>query len=108
MAFKQEVNVSLLMTIGIVSGILLLVIVIGTQAWYQSEEMDEVAVKADEAAARALSPDSPTVTFAELKQGQELALDAKPHWVDDKKKDRVAVPIGQAITYLANHGGKLP
>jgi hypothetical protein len=108
MAFKQEVNVSLLMTIGIVSGILLLVIVIGTQAWYQSEEMDEVAVKANDAIGRELSPDSPTVTFAELKQGQQLALDAKPHWVDDKKKDRVTVPISQAMAYLAKHEGKLP
>jgi len=36
MAFKQEVNVSVLMTVGIVSGLLLVVIVIGTQAWYQS------------------------------------------------------------------------
>jgi hypothetical protein len=108
MAFKQEVNVSLLLTIGIVSGILLLVIVIGTQAWYQSEEMAEVAVKADEATARALSPDSPVVTFAELQHEQELALAAKPHWVDEKKKDRVTVPIGQAIAYLAKHEGKLP
>jgi hypothetical protein len=108
MAFKQEVNVSLLLTIGIVSGILLLVIVIGTQAWYQSEEMQEIALKAHDATERALSPDSPTVTFAELKQGQELALDAKPHWVDEKKKDRVTVPIGQAMAYLARHEGNLP
>ena len=108
MAFKQEVNVSLLLTIGIVSGILLLVIVIGTQAWYQSEEMAEVAVKADEATARALSPDSPVVTFAELQQQQQLALAAKPHWVDEKKTDRVAVPIDEAMAYLAKHEGKLP
>ena len=49
MAFKQEVNVPLIFTIGVVSGIMLLVIVIGTQAWYQSEEINEVALKAEEA-----------------------------------------------------------
>ena len=45
MAFKQEVNVPLIFTIGVVSGIMLLVIVIGTQAWYQSEEQNEIALK---------------------------------------------------------------
>ena len=45
MAFKQEVNVPLIFTIGVVSGIVLLVTVIGTQAWYQSEENIEIAQK---------------------------------------------------------------
>lgn len=52
MAYKQEVNVPLVMTIGIVSAMLLLVIVIGTQAWYQSEVQDEITLKSGEAAER--------------------------------------------------------
>jgi spermidine synthase len=108
MAYKQEVNVPLVMTIGIVSGILLLVTVIGTQAWYQSEEQDEVMLKAGEAFERAPTLGLPNPTFAELKDTQTGALAAKPHWVDAKKKDRVAVPIGDAMEYLENHGGKLP
>ena len=108
MAFKQEVNVPLIFTIGVVSGIVLLVIVIGTQAWYQSEEMTEVAVKAQDAVGRSLDPASPTKTFAELKQEQLTALAAKPHWTDTTKKVRAAVPIEDAIKYLIDHEGKLP
>jgi hypothetical protein len=108
MAFKQEVNVPLLFTIGIISGIMVLVIVIGTQAWYQSEEMNEVAVKAQEATERSLDTTSPTKSFAELKQEQLLALNGKPHWTDATKKARAAVPIDDAIAYLTEHQGKLP
>ena len=108
MAYKQEVNVPLVMTIGVVSGIMLLVIVIGTQAWYQSEEQDEMALKANEAAARAVSMDLPQASFADLKAGQNNALNEKPHWVDAKKKTMVAIPIKDAIVYMENHGGNLP
>ncbi|SRR3984957_5376769 len=108
MAYKQEVNVPLVMTIGIVSGILLLVTVIGTQAWFQSEEQDEIALKSNDAAERATTIGLPNATFAELKEGQKNALAAKPHWVDEKKKTRVAMPINDAMAYLENHGGALP
>ncbi|HEX4053594.1 MAG TPA: hypothetical protein VHX86_04955 [Tepidisphaeraceae bacterium] len=108
MAYKQEVNVPLLMTIGIVSGILLLVIVIGTQAWYQAEEQEETMLKANEAQNRASTLELPDPTFGQLKEGQEKALAAKPHWMDEKKKTAVAVPIRQAMAYLENHEGRLP
>ena len=108
MAFKQEVNVPLIFTIGVISGIMLLVIVIGTQAWYQSEELDEVTTKAAEAQSRSLDADLPTKSFAELKQEQLMALSAKPHWTDPAKKDRAAVPIADAVAYLIDHDGKLP
>jgi hypothetical protein len=108
MAYKQEVNVSLILTIGIVSGIFLLVTVIGTQAWYQSEEQNEFLIKSEEATARSLTIGLPNATFAELKEGQLHALDAKAHWTDAKKRDRVAIPINDAIAYLEGNAGKLP
>lgn len=108
MAFKQEVNVPLIFTIGVVSGVVLLVIVIGVQAWYQSEEINEVAVKAQEAHADALNPASPTVDFAELKQEQLLAIHAKVHWTDTTKKQRVAMPVEDSMAYLEEHQGKIP
>jgi hypothetical protein len=108
MAFKQEVNVPLLFTIGVISGIMILVIVIGTQAWYQSEELNEIAVKAQEATDRALDSSSPTKSFAELKHEQQTALETAAHWTDTTKKNRAAVPIGDAIAYLTDHQGKLP
>jgi hypothetical protein len=109
MAFKQEVNVPMILTTGIISGILILVIVIGMQAWYTSEEQNEIAVKAEAAAADSADMQLPTKTLAELVNGQKLALAAKPpHWIDDKKKDRATIPIEDAKTYLENNGGKLP
>jgi hypothetical protein len=108
MAFKQEVNVSLLMTIGVISALMVLVIVIGMQAWYQSEEINEFALKSQDASQRALSGDAPVTTLAQLQQDQKHALAAKPHWVDEKKKDRVAVPVSVAINYLTFHNGNLP
>jgi hypothetical protein len=108
MAFKQEVNVALLLTIGVISALMVLVIVIGMQAWYQSEEINEFTVKSQEASERALSGDAPDTTLAELQEGQKLALDAKPHWVDATKKDKVAIPIKVSMEYLESHGGNLP
>jgi hypothetical protein len=101
MAFKQEVNVPLVLTIGIISGLLVLVIVIGMQAWYQSEEQNEMAVKAAEAAQR---PDN---WLVQLQRGQQLVIDEKPHWTDEQKQS-VAIPIGQAMEYLADHDGRMP
>jgi hypothetical protein len=108
MAYKQEVNVPLLLTIGIISALMVLVIVIGMQAWYQSEEINEMALKAQDASGRALSGDSPDTTFAQLQKDQNHALSAKPHWIDEKKKDRTTIPMKEAIAYLQLHGGNLP
>jgi hypothetical protein len=108
MAFKQEVNVPLIFTIGVISGVLLLVIVIGMQAWYQSEEQNEIALKNSEAQSRALDPNMPTIGFLELREQQLTALSSKPHWVDAAKKDRATIPIDDAIAFLSQHSGKLP
>ena len=47
MAMKNEVNVPLIATIGGVSVVLLVVIIIGVQAWFTSEERDERAAQWD-------------------------------------------------------------
>jgi hypothetical protein len=38
MAIKQEVNAPLIVTVGIISTLLLIVIIIGLQAWFTFEE----------------------------------------------------------------------
>ena len=113
MAFKQEVNVPLVFTIGVISGIMLLVIVIGTQAWYQSEENIEIAQKNQEAYmedASMLVPGSLVnpMPFPQLKSQQKAALENKPHWTDDKKKTRATMPIDDAMAWLEEHQGNLP
>jgi hypothetical protein len=97
MAFKQEVNVPLILTIGIVSGIMLLVIVIGTQAWFQNEEQSEIAAKAQE---------FPHAALIELQNGQRVNINSY-HWVD-KKNDVVTVPIGRAMEVMLETHGNLP
>lgn len=42
---KQEVNSPLIVTVGVVSVILLVVIAIGCEAWFRYEEAQEVAAK---------------------------------------------------------------
>lgn len=50
----------------------------------------------------------PDPSFVELKDEQQKALAAKPHWLDEKKKTAVTLPIRQAMEYLENHEGRLP
>jgi len=97
MAFKQEVNVPLILTIGIVSGIMLLVIVIGTQAWFQNEEQSEMAAKAME---------FPHQDLIELQNGQRANINSY-RWVD-QKNGVVAIPIGRAMQVMLETNGNLP
>jgi hypothetical protein len=97
MAFKQEVNVPLILTIGIVSGIMLLVIVIGTQAWFQNEEQSEIAAKAME---------FPHQGLIDLQNGQRANINSY-RWVD-QKNGVVAIPIGRAMEVMVQTQGNLP
>ena len=97
MAIKQEANVPLVLSIGIVSGMLLLVIVIGVQAWYQSEENSETAAKADE---------FPNTTLIDLKQSQIDNI-SDYRWVD-KANHVVSIPIDRAIDIYVQTNGNPP
>jgi len=97
---KQEVNVPLILTIGIVGGIMILVAVIGVQAWYQSEENNELVAKENE---------FPHQELIDLKNGQMDRIGiVRPdgpapryHWVD-KKNNVVAIPIDAAIDFMSD------
>lgn len=45
MAIRQEANSPLIITVGVISALLLLVIIFGVQAWFTKEEHDEIAGK---------------------------------------------------------------
>jgi hypothetical protein len=102
-AFKQEVNVPLVVTIGIISGILILVSVIGTQAWYQSEEENQIAIVSHEADERP----APENWLKGIQEKGKAAIDGQPHWVD-QKNGVVAIPVSEAMDYLSKNGGTLP
>jgi hypothetical protein len=44
-AIKQEVNTPLILTVGVVSALLLLVVVFGLEAWFVREETAEITQK---------------------------------------------------------------
>jgi hypothetical protein len=97
-AFKQEINVPLVFTIGVVSGFLLITIVIGVQAWYLSEEQGEIEAKAD------TSPVQVLVDGKELKRHLE---EDGPHWTDKSRKV-LNIPLSQAMDLVIQNNGKLP
>jgi hypothetical protein len=96
-AFKQEVNVPLIVTIGVVSCILVIVLIVGTEAWYDSEAQAEFNYEADQ---------FPNTSLLSLKAGQ-LANINSYHWVD-QKKGIVAIPIDDAIKIMVQTGGHPP
>ncbi len=95
MAIKQEVNAPLLLTIAMIGGFLLLVIVIGVQAWYLWAEQGELRAKYD--AAR-------NVDLERMIASQEANL-ARPRLTAD---GRATIPIEQAMDLIVQNGGRLP
>jgi hypothetical protein len=97
MATRQEANAPLLAVIGIVSALLLIVIVIGIQAWFMSEQSAEIERKFGDAQATSL---------VNLKTEQQHNLETG-RWVD-RKKGIVQIPIEQAMELIVKDHGKLP
>lgn len=97
-AIRQEVNVPLVLTIGVVAGLLLIVGIIGVQGWYQSEVND---VFADKYAA--YDQDN---SLVDLKAAQTENI-SRYHWVD-QAHNVVAIPIDQAMSEMVQTQGHLP
>ena len=97
MAQREQANVPLLMTIGAVSGILMLVLAIGIQAWFLREVQLEVASKWDGV---------PTQPITDLKIRQQTNISTY-RWVDKDKK-RVAIPIEEAMQIVAKQATTKP
>ena len=97
MAFKQEVNVPLIVTIGVISCILVVVLIVGTEAWYDSEAQAEFNFEADQ---------FPNTSLMSLKAGQQANINSY-RWVD-QKKGIVTIPIEDAIKIMIQTGGHPP
>jgi hypothetical protein len=96
MAIKQDVNAPLIVTIGVVSGLLLLVVVFGLQAWFVREERAEIAEK------WGLAGNSP---YVDLRAEQRAKIEKDG--VDEQTKART-ISITKAMQVIAQTGGKLP
>ena len=97
MAMKQEANTPLIMTIGVVSGLMLLVIMFGVEAWFKYEEKQELATKWD--AARNIELDT--------LRGEQLSKITTSRWCDASKQ-AVTIPVADAMRILAAGKGKMP
>jgi hypothetical protein len=97
MATRQEANAPLLAVIGIVAILLLIVIIIGVQAWFMAEQKADIERKFSDA--------QPT-WLVDLKTEQTQRLETA-RWVD-QSKGIVQIPIEEAMQLIVKDQGKLP
>ena len=95
MAQREQANVPLLLTIGAVSGFLIIVLAIGIQAWFLREVQREVTIKWENQPIEPVSD----------KKVQQLANISTYHW-SDKEKKHAAIPIDQAMKLFVQENGK--
>ena len=96
MAQREQANVPLLMTIGAVSGFLIIVLAIGLQAWYLREIQHEVRAKWDNV---------PTQPITDLRTAQIGRINRTGPDPDTKKN---TIPIAEAMKIVAQNHGKVP
>ena len=89
MAIKQEVNSALIVTVGAISSLLLVVIIIGLQAWFTYEERLEVQQKWAQ---------SKNVQLETLLEQQRAAI---------AQRGPTTIPIDQAMKTLVERKGKV-
>jgi type II secretory pathway pseudopilin PulG len=90
----RDLNVPLILTIGIVSILLLIVIIVGTQAWFRYEVRQEFEQKVVQQEFEALQS---------LNREQRQRLTGPAQW-EDPQAGTVSVPIDQAIDRLVTAG----
>ncbi len=96
-AIKQQANAPLIITVGTVSAMMMLIIMIGIHAWFIKEERDEIENKWEM---------NKNAALVDLKTEQQKRLSSYA-WSDPKKK-LVAIPIDEAMKKVVERGGKLP
>jgi hypothetical protein len=96
-SFKEDVNSGLILVIGAISSVLVIVVVIGLQAWFLYEERRETDAKA---------ATSVNLELENLKTEYQSKLQGY-RWVD-REKQIAAIPLDQAKKILVSNKGKLP
>jgi hypothetical protein len=97
MAYRDNTDSALIITIGAVSGFLVIVLAIGLQAWFLSEEQAETQRK---------NASAVNYQLAELRNEQQQKITTY-RWID-REKQVAAIPIDDAMKLLVQNGGKLP
>ena len=92
----RDLNVPLILTIGVVSVLLLLVAIFGTQAWFNYAWQQEYEKKVI---------NQPFTELNEMNQAQQQTLTGPAKW-QDRQQGTVAVPLDQAIDRMVATQGK--
>ena len=90
MVERQNINIPLIVTIGLISSVLLFVIAVGLQAWFYNEVEDERAIKHE---------GHVNWNLANQNLAQEERL--QTYRIIDASKQTVAIPIDEAIRLTA-------
>lgn len=85
---SHDINVKLLALMGILSTILVIALVVATQAWFRYEFQQENNRKYVEV---------PFAELVEINEAQRSALNADPHYADPNAEDRIVIPIDMAM-----------
>jgi hypothetical protein len=93
---RRDINFRLLMVVWVVGAMLLLVIVLAVDAFYQATEQSEYAQYAD----------VQNLSLAELRIEQQTRLNTA-RWVD-RDNQVVAIPIDEAMKIMVQTQGNLP
>lgn len=95
MAMKNEIDAPTFLTSVIVSALLLLVTVIAVDAWYKTQEQEEVVAKWEQ---------SPNRWLQNLRAEQQGNLEIA-HRINNR---HYHVPVSEAMRILAESNGKIP
>src|SRR3954469_3132974 len=98
MAIKQDVNAPLIVTLGAGSGLLLLVVVFGLQAWFVREEQAEIDEKWKLAT-------NPQLTDLRAAQRDRIQRDGSQKEGD---ANVTMMPIDKAMQIIIQRNGTLP
>ncbi len=93
---SHDINVKLLTLMGIISTILVIALVVATQAWFRYEFQQENQRK---------FVDVPFPELVALQESQSSALNAERHYADPVEKDRLVIPIGEAMDEVVRKYG---
>jgi hypothetical protein len=94
-AMKNDINVPLLATIGVVGALLLVISAVAVDGWYKSFEADEVTAKWDQ---------SPNTWLANLHQEQQANLE-DAHRIHGAPRYKIS--IEDAMQLIVKNDGKL-
>ncbi len=94
---SHDINVKLLVLMGILSTILVIALVVATQAWFRYEFQQENNRKYVEV---------PFTELVEIQETQLKAMNAAPHYADPSAKDRIVIPIDMAMKEVIKANAK--